>query len=76
MGKCGKLFPRHAVVDPEDDLGCLLNSGHSGPCYFIDQDSKSWMWEVDMGCDCESCESEDPHDWCVVYWRAFLSDRK
>ncbi len=68
MNRCGKIFTRHCVAEPEDEFGCTKEAGHEGPCRFL-SDGNIYEWEVDMGCGCESCMSEDPHDWCTVYWR-------
>ena len=65
--RCAILFPKRGI-SPEDTEGCTLPRGHFGPHSFVTSGFRVINWEVDFDCDCESCESDEPDDWCIVYW--------
>ena len=55
--------------DEEVHKQCLRPEGHEGPHLIIDHFGQYVAWEYDKQCQCEDCRSEDPHDWCLVFWR-------
>lgn len=65
---CAILFPRRDGVSPEDCNGCVLPNGHHGPHEFVASNGIRYFWETDMDCDCEECLSDEPDNWCIVYW--------
>ena len=60
-GQCGILFSQRSVVEPSGE--CILPDRHEGP-----HDTGTHCWHTDMECDCEDCMSDEPDNWCVVYW--------
>lgn len=78
LGECGVLFTARSSVEPDDVSGCRLNRGHDGPHEFVSPDSSVFQWETDEDCDCADCNSDEPDDWCMVYWKVnsdtFLPD--
>jgi hypothetical protein len=70
---CGIIFPAFSPSDPKDDRGCCLDAGHSGPHKFKSMSGALVEWETDMECNCEMCQQDDSHDWCVTYW--FVNDK-
>ena len=58
---CGVMFPQRSVVEPKGE--CVLPDHHSGP-----HDTGTYLWETDMKCDCHDCLSDEPDNWCVIYW--------
>lgn len=67
---CGVLFPKRDAVSPEDTEGCILPNGHMSPHKFLTAGGRVFRWATDLSCDCESCMSDEPDDWCIDYWEA------
>jgi hypothetical protein len=66
MSDCGILFPGHnldrKIVGVNE--ACPLPVGHDGP-----HRAGLYLWHTDLDCDCADCRSDEPADWCVVYWK-------
>jgi len=72
-GRMSERFRQCFILPPshlrpfKDGCDCVLQLGHSGPHRFVDEGGKVIEWETDNECDCESCQSDDARNWCVVW---------
>ena len=71
---CSILFPARCGVQAEDVNGCVLPSGHTCPHEFIATNGRRYSWENDYDCDCEDCQSDEPDNWCLIYWEESKSE--
>jgi hypothetical protein len=71
MGKevCGILtWDPHITRFSEVPLGCLRPEGHRGP-HLIQLHDRSYVaYETDLLCDCYGCRSDNPDEWCEIFW--------
>lgn len=61
---CGNKFHRNEFNDVS---GCVKPHGHHDAHQCHDDNGVTYEWEYDLTCDCEDCNSDDIHDWCIVY---------
>jgi len=47
---------------------CLRPEGHSGPHLIRRENGVFVAYETDWSCECSSCQSGDPFDWCEIYF--------
>jgi len=54
---------------PHDREGCILPSGHAGLHECVATNGRTYEWETDLECDCESCREaeEGDGDHCTIY---------
>jgi hypothetical protein len=66
---CGTMMPDFGP-GPHDHNGCHLALGHNGPHECVATNGRTYEWETDLYCDCESCreaEKYGDHDYCIIY---------
>lgn len=65
---CDILMP-HFGPGPHDANGCHLARGHAGRHECVATNDRTYEWETDWECDCDSCrEAEDGDgDYCIIY---------
>jgi len=65
---CGTMLDPEMTAGVADNQGCLLPLDHAGPHEFVSPRGESWLWELDLDCDCEHCMRCEG-DYCIVYWK-------
>jgi len=73
MRICGMFPPREDIGGSFSDFisettCCIRKEGHLDEHLFRKPDGTYISWKDDWECNCEDCMSEDPCDWCVVWW--------
>ncbi len=66
---CSILFRGFAIVDPEDESGCLKPYAHNDHHVFRTPEGKLIAWQDDDECQC-GCWDDIEHDTnvCKIYW--------
>ncbi len=71
MCTCGILTHDIQIIgwsEGETYRECLRPTGHSGPHLIRREDDTFIAYETDWLCDCAGCQSDDPCNWCEIYW--------
>lgn len=65
---CGTMFDA-GFGGPTDRSGCHLPRGHVEPHEFKATDGRTYQWETDWACNCESCRDAEngDGDYCTIY---------
>jgi hypothetical protein len=55
------------MMPHEGGCECLREIGHHGEHATKGHDGLFWAFYKDLRCDCKSCQSDNPEDWCEAY---------
>lgn len=69
MDTCGIIFNDWFICGESDmSLECLRPMGHHDPHLILRKDGTYFAIQGDWECNCESCQSDNPDDWCEIFW--------
>ena len=67
MKLCGGIARGDVAGYEPEPCACLRPDAHVGP-HLIQRPSGTYVaFELDWGCDCHDCKSDDRSQWCEVY---------
>jgi hypothetical protein len=77
MDTCGILTHyRDMIGGSKNPCECLRPRNHDDP-HLIQRDDGTYVaYRTDWECDCSMCQSDNPDDWCEIYWKVSEEEAK
>jgi hypothetical protein len=70
MNTCGIITSHNAIAGyssyPKLLCECARPHNHLGEHAVVGRSGRLWAFWTDVTCDCPSCQSLDPSDWCEL----------